>query len=365
MSVNFNNSTATPAGSISSALARANSSVDSIHIDCDVNYFNTKEQIRLRDITWFEDFGAPAVIAGSSEAGGFFSHRKIYRNIPSSGTSHHLVSMTVIDGKGESRKILSTNIDYYASSSLDSYRNGVDITSEKHWTAGIVKISAGTAGHLLDRTLFGVPHVSIIAADRFEEIDVFDPVRYVESGGDPSIFTYPIVTSDTNQRENYVIDGIIEAFPIRSVVSNFSINHPFEPHSVMGQFGNGNIFSRFDSDQVLSVDYIDKPFVNKQFFLDAVEVVGIEGTDFHVGPAIGYVSYDRNVLEPFEDVIHLIQEFPVGSRANGENLFNSLNAMRNSSTTYITPKEHTGTCGFVYDNAYSGTESVTYGGMLF
>ena len=122
--------------------------IEYINIDCDSNYFDTKEQIKLRNIHWFMDASDARQLSGSNQVFGLFSRERISKDKQIYNSPVYPTSSIVLDASGTDRNILSPNIDYYTSSSLDAFRNGVDITQEKHWTAGLVKITAGSPGHL-------------------------------------------------------------------------------------------------------------------------------------------------------------------------------------------------------------------------
>ena len=338
-----------------------------LSIDCGSNYFNTREQIEIRNKRHFVDYSIPGKVSGSNTVAGLFSRAKIEKDKSVNNSDFYLTSSTTTDPSGASRKILDSRNDYYASSSIDSYKNGVEIIKESDWTAGLAKISAGTPGHLLDNTVFGIPKLSIISPDVFQEIDVFDPIGFVESGGNYLKFTYPIITSDTNQAENEVLDGIIEPFPIRPVIGNFSINFPFEPHSFKGEVSAGNSNARFANDSVLSVDYYLPKKTNRVPYLDAVDLISL-GNDAgivsaSIGPSIGYFIIEDNRQEPFEDVVYPRGEIP--SKNYDTSLRDVVNRMLPGGTTYITRKEKSATCGTVYDNAFQGTDSIAFGGMLY
>lgn len=338
-----------------------------INIDCDSNYFDTSEQIHIKNTTWFTETTSPTMISGSNVVAGLFSKKSIKKDDSSYSSVAYPAGSTVVDSSGASRKILSLSIDFYASSSIDGYRNGVEITENKHWTAGLAKITAGTPGHLVDDTFFGVPKVSVIDADKFFDVNTFNPVSYIIDGG--SVFgsyMFPIITADYNQLENYILDGIIEPLPIRSVVSNFSINFPIEPHSVKAEFGNGNVgFSR-SSDQIETVDYFEPDRQTRKFFLDAAETIIFKNDDCTItaslGPAVGYVNLDENYTSPFEDVVYPRGEQP--SLTYDNELLTVINKLPISASSYVPRKKKSNTCGFVYDNNPEGTDSIAYGGLL-
>lgn len=335
-----------------------------LQIDSDSNYFDTNEQIRIRNTRTFTDTSAPSILSGSTKATGFFSGKRMVPDAVVYNSPVYATSSTDIDPSGNARPILSLNIDYYASSSIDTYRQGSEIRNQKHWTAGIAKISAGTPGHLYEPYKYGISDISIIDPDTYYEIEVFDPIKFVETGGDPDLFQYPIVTADSNQKENYILNGIIEPFPIRPVISNFSINFPFEPHAFRGDYSNGNLNHRFATEEVLSVDYFEPLKQNAQVFLDAVDYVTMGSGSNVVGAHIAYLMLDENSVTPFTDVVP--PRGQLNSTSYPNELLDVLYNMLPGETTYITNKQRSATCGFMYEDATQyGTDSIAFGGKLY
>lgn len=343
---------------------KTNNKIDFLNIDSDSNYFDTREQVKIRSVQWFVETTEPSIVSGSNVVAGLFSRKRIIKDDVVYNSTSYLTSSTSIDPSGNDRRILDGRNDYYASSSLDVYRNGVEITQEKHWAAGLAKITAGTPGHLYQSTLFGVSDVSIISADRFIELDPFDPIAYVASGGDMTRFTYPIITSDANQIENLILNGIIEPFPIRPVISNFSINFPFEPQAIRGALMTGNERSQFSSEEIVSVYEFSPKKQNAEWQLDASKTSIVTGSsDFTLTTVQEYTNLSQNTSTPFEDVV-----LPRGQKVTdiyGEDLFDIVYRMPQQDTTYINTKQKTGTCGMVYDNTPEGTDSIAYGGLLY
>lgn len=333
--------------------------IDFINIDSEGNYFDTKEQIQTRRVNYFVETTSASRLSGSNSVTGLMSRKRIIKDDNVFNSDSYLTSSVAVDSSGNQRKILSSANDYLVSSSIDSYRNGVEITQQKHWTAGVAKITAGTPGHLYESLRFGYSDLDILDADTYFELDIFNPIAYVESS---QAFTYPIVTSNSNEAENHVLNGIIEPFPIRPVIANFSINFPFEPHSTKGQFGNGNINWRNSSDSVVSVEEFDRTRKNYAFFLDASDVKKLStgNGSVGVGPAEGYFNMDENPASFFEDKI-----YPRGEESNSTytaDMESVLESLPPGGTTYVTARERSVTCGFVYDQTDRGTDSIAYGG---
>lgn len=339
-------------------------SITYLQIDSDSNYYNTEEQVRINGIATFTDSFAASTLSGSTQISGLFSGKRMTYDDVVYNSPSYATSSTSVDSSGNSRAILSLNIDYYASSSVDVYRQGAEIKNQKQWTAGTVKISAGTPGHLYHSNRYGISDLSIVDPDTYYEIEVFDPIKFVETGGDPEFFTYPIITNDSNQLENFILNGIIEPFPIRPVISNFSINFPFEPQAFRGDYGAGNLNHRFATEEVLSVDYFEPSKNNSQMFLDAVDynASAISGSTA-VGSYNGYLLLDENTVTAFKDVVP--PRGYINSASYPNDLLNVVYSMLPGGTTYVSSKQKSATCGFVYNNAEQGTDSIAYGGLLY
>jgi hypothetical protein len=322
-----------------------------VTIDCDENYFSTKEQIRLRDRSYFVDKSIAKSVKNSNTAVGFFGNEKI---------------TTLMTG--------ALGHNYTTGSYFDTYRNGIEITNINQWTAGVVKISAGTPGHLVSPLCLGVSEISIVDKNFYKDIEVFNPTYFIELQEEDkpieNIITFPIVTNDSNQLENFVLNGIIEPFPIRPIISNFTINVPFEPQGVRGTFGNGNPSMLLASDYVVSVDYNEPERKNNNVFLDLAEDLTIsndEGTvTRHLGSSIFFFNDGVNYLSPFEDKVN-----PRGEDLDivdySADLKEVVSRMKPLGLTYLSKKEKSASTGFMYDNTsqIGGTDSIAYGGMSY
>lgn len=347
--------------------------IDFINIDSDNTYFDVRRQVSKRENHCFQDGSIPSLLSGSNIAIGLLTNNRPrlknqqkFNTYPDSisNSFSYPTGSTIKDSSSSDRKILSAANDYIVSSSVDAYRQGIEITEEKHWAAGVAKISAGTAGHLFDEARYGVPRFPLISADKFVEIETFDPVKFVETGGDYNQFTYPIVTSDRNLEENFILDGVIEPFPIRQVLSNFSINFPFEPKAFRASMESGNQNKNFSSDLIVSIDYFLPDLENKNWYLDASDLT-YSDPQVTGSLKIRQDYFNENVIYqlPFIDA--------VPSRGNTTNssytgdLLNAVNAMPPRETSYLSEKQVSFSCGFTYNNNELGTDSIAYGGLLY
>lgn len=382
--------------------------IDFINIDCDSNFFDTAEQVRLENTHFFVDRSIVSKISGSSLTTGYFSNNKVTRKRSTATDSLYPVSSIVIDGSGNSRKILSLDIDIFASSSIDSYKNGVEILRDKEWTAGLVKITAGTQGHLYDSQRYGIINASATDSlylaneiaddfsgsprrylggewktttqidasgnprlvyatqrptDRFVEKSKFDPVFFITTGGNSELFSFPVTTKISKLSESLVLDGVIEPLTIRPI-KQITIKSNQDPHSIKSYFGSGNVNRRGASDSILSVDYFSPSVANKAVFLDTPGKLSNSTNITGSFPAYSEdYSTDENYVAPFEDAF-----YPRGeslSSTYDDAIVAVVNAFDPGGTTYVTRNQKSATCGFVFGDTIVGTDSITFGDMSY
>lgn len=296
------------------------------------------------------------------------------------------------------KKFIGVNSSSIDTSAIDSFRQGVEITQEKH-TIGVFKISAGTPGHIVNPNSYGINDLDIVSTGSYKEIDYFNPIDYIklqEPGTTlKKVITFPIITSDSNQQENYILNGIIEPLSIRPVISFFSIEFPYESHAVRGgmMLGNSDV-RKFSSDQILTVDYSQtqvtqekfvyasgslgmltasfeggRSYVNKAWFLDASESLLTGSTTEPSAPVpalgTGYVNPDLNFSDPYEEKEYF-KRSGITKESHGSDIVAVLSKMTGSTGNYVPPGKKSGTAGFVYDNiGYVGTDSIAFGGMTY
>jgi len=383
--------------------------IDFINIDCDSNYFDSAEQIGLENTYFFSDKSIVSKVTGSNTSTGYFSNRKIVKTrLSTVSASLYPTASIVVDGAGNSRKILSLDIDVFASSSVDSYKNGVELLRDSDWTAGLAKISAGTAGHLHDASRYGIFEVSAAdslyvvntstadasgasrkylrgewsattqqdnsgasrrvytnkrPSDRFVDSSKFDPVFFVSTGGNADIFSFPVTTKISKMAESLVLNGAIEPLDIRpgrSITNKRSIEY----HTIRGQTGNGNTNKRGASDFILSVDYFSPKVINKSVFLDSPGK--LNNSTAITGSFSAYsedYTTDENDVPPFEDAVYPRGQKPSGSY--GDQLSAAVEAFDPGGMTYVSLNQKSAACGFVFGDTNSGVDSIAFGDKTF
>ena len=266
----------------------------------------------------------------------------------------------------------SFNVDGIDTSEIDGYRQGVELTQQKHFDAGLAKIHAGEPGHVLRRNRYGMDK-NFRTEAAFEELDYFDPVNFLRAQELDSplfnnIITFPIITSDNDQIENYVFDGVIEPLTIRAKASFFSIEVPFEAHEVKGAVMGGNTDTTYASDQVQTVYLYDLKqqigFLDQ--YADGVAFAEQEASTAHASSIVGFFLHEKPQLAPFVDA-----RYPRNASlsTNYDSAMDAaLSLMTGSTEGYINLAigKRSAPSGWDYDtNSGVGTDSLSFGGMVY
>jgi hypothetical protein len=243
---------------------------------------------------------------------------------------------------------------------IDGYRQGVEITQLRHWDAGIVKIHAGEPGHILRKNRFGMDRNPIIPNSWCQDLDNFNPVRFIQVQEEKSylfggVFTFPIVVDYNDRGIDNVHDGIIEPLTIRSVAGFYSLETPFIAHDTKGDMMAGTSRSSiYGSSQILQIDEFDTRHTTVGF-LDLVSRYE------------SYFNTNENKLNPFNDVDVYPQTKSYKMGVWDEDMLLAILSMTGSSTdNYISTKQRSSTAGWDYDfNTVIGTDSIAFGGMTY
>jgi hypothetical protein len=241
-------------------------------------------------------------------------------------------------------------------SEIDAFRQGVELTQQKHFDKGLVKIHAGEPGHVVKRNHYGLQK-NYRVGPTFEELDLFNPVTFIQAQSllEPlyfNVLTFPIITSDNNQIENFDFDGIIEAMPIREVASFFSTEAPFIARSVKALLMDGNVDSNMGTEQIKTVDEFSVR--TNQAFLDLIEMFGMFST-------VGFFLHEKSPIRPFIDR-RLPGNFTPTS-FQPTSIRTALSQMKSATENYVNEDERSAATGWTYSNAPQGTDSLNFGGL--
>jgi len=254
----------------------------------------------------------------------------------------------------------SSNAGALNTSTIDAYTQGVEITRQQQYDAGIAKIWSGDPTHVLKPCVFGQDK-NFFPDPGFADIDLFDPVRLLkaEELASPlwfNILTYPIITGDNDQAENFNFNGIIEPLTIRPIVAFFSTEAPFESHTVRGAFGNGNT-NQINGSDIVETVYSFEPGRQIVGYLDMVDI--IEGH-----PLNGFFRFEFTARLPFNDARLIRNTIDRLTGADVPSIDAALSLMTGSTDNYVRFDQRSATCGWNYDNnVATGTDSLPFGGM--
>lgn len=264
----------------------------------------------------------------------------------------------------------SSSID---TSGFDSHRQGVELSTIKHFDAGTVKIHAGEPGHVMRRNRYGMDK-NFRTAVAFAELDYFSPIVFLNAQATMSpllrsLITFPIITSDNDHIENYVYNGVIEPLTIRSKASFYSIEVPFESHDVRGGIMNGNVDITGGSDLVLTItrknDLRLHPYVDAYIDTLPFPELQIAGTGSqHVQSTFGIFEHIGQKTTPFSDTRYVANV--TFNQSTPQAMIATMTHMSGSTENYVDQNSISATSGWVYDDAYAvGTDSLSFGGMTY
>jgi hypothetical protein len=262
-------------------------------------------------------------------------------------------------GQDKDEKIKSSTVNEYVltgsmdTAALDPYRQGVELTRLKHFDAGAsVKIHAGEPGHVLRKNLYGTDR-NFLKQNYYQDLDYFDPIEYIKS--DQVLVTYPIITHDSDETENYNFNGVIEPLTIRAVAALFSIDVPFEAHAVKGMMMDGNSDITTSNSRILTVD--DKTTNHKITpWLDLIDMIGTVKKI----PTMAFFNDDKTYINPFNDGSIKVQ---LSTNMSSE-MSHALLQMNPMTEDYVPNGKISATSGWTYDDVtLKGTDSIAFGGF--
>jgi hypothetical protein len=266
------------------------------------------------------------------------------------------------DGPGvdKDEKLKPSNADKYVitgsidTAAIDAFRQGVEITRIKHFFAGSSpRIHAGEPGHVLRKNFYGADR-NFLKENYYKELEYYNPVEYLLSH---EIITYPLITHDTDETENYNFNGVIEPLTIRAVAALYSIDVPFEAHSLKGMMMDGNVDITMSNSRILTVD--DRKTKDKMPpWMDLVDMIGTVKKI----PTMMFFNDDKTYLNPFNDATTKVQL----STNLPNDMIGAVLKMVGSTENYISENQVSATCGWTYgDTSSKGTDSLAFGGFAY
>lgn len=323
--------------------------VEVINIDANINYYLSQKQQELMLDRKFVDRSSPIIV---------------------NNTIHNFFTEQIEKDRTDKNGYVTASLQGI---DTDKFRQGVEITLPKHVNNGTVKISAGTPGHFSQILSFGTTDNILTDNNYFQELILFNPIEFISIQSSnkllEQLINFPIVTSDSNQRENEILNGTIEPFPIRPIIAHMSIYFPTEPRGIKANFSNSEHFLKRSSDLIDQIYDFLPNYSNKEPFLDDSEPITMSNEQgdiiVEIGTSMPFYSNEAiNYIEPFEDTVYARDDILESERDYEEDLLNVIKSLKPANTSYLGSNEFSGGTGFTYNNSIRGVDSIAYGGLI-
>lgn len=236
---------------------------------------------------------------------------------------------------------LPTNSADFSSGSIDTsiidqYRQGVELTLEKHFDAGFVKIYSGEPCHILRLSSLGQNYGKQFSKTQiYVDRDHLTPQSFVLSDTSNKNNSVNVIFDELNEVKSNVIDGVIEPLVVRERQKFFNINVKVHIARAGLQSGNENLGS-----DLLSSNYKKYGFYNER----APSSDNSNIKDVSIKPFID-LHFRKSVVTTESDIVEATKN------------------MSSSVQDYMKTDEFTACTGFVYD--FSQVDSLAFGGMTF
>lgn len=208
-----------------------------------------------------------------------------------------------------------------------------------------------------------------------------NPLWIIEA--DPLSIPVLISKEMVNSSEMTSIDGVIDPFSVRKEADRSFTEIPFRFKGIRGDMVNDNVYRRsvmiMDEQPSYSATQRSGPdgtlrTYSTDPFLDAGDEMGLDdlagSSETEIGPVNleGFVMPETSVLSPYKDSDDSELTALLLSGSNDMEMMAvvlSLTGSNNFPTHDFLSRDHiTLGHGFVYDNNYTGVESLAFGGLL-
>ncbi len=240
---------------------------------------------------------------------------------------------------------------------IDQYRQGVEITTWRHWTQGTVKIHAGEPGHMVQPENYGLRDLAL-SGRTFTDRSVANPVLFISSSTTivhrttylaPSV---PPVLFTRGDAERHLCDGALDSLDVRNVALCFGGDVPIQGPGVRGAVMAGTLDSAIRADIVTSfihpINSSSAPAFN--------DIGGLYDLRWpnarHNLPVSALAPFtDRRIYLGEEESPTDAQIAAIVNRATG-------------SGDFLPSGCRASTSGWVYDDGV-GTDSIAFGGLTY
>ena len=286
-----------------------------------------------------------------------------------------------------------TQID---TSTIDGFRQGIELVEQKHFDAGIVKIWSGEKNSVSLQLDYGeetTKYNDIVFVDRSysdaiqmlnsdftlvkESVNVTDEFIFANTDqvfdfSNESIIDYSITTTIVRGTASHIttypifygavdyvavreitFDGVLEPLNVRPLAIYLTSDVLGNVHSCNCNVEVGNIDNEKKTELVLTVDDYISVFVP---YNDAKIL------QKSIMKTVGRFSND-DINKPFFDDRLLLNFGQDSSR--GIQMDEAVSLMSGSTENYVQPGKRAMPSGFTYENCPVGTDSISFGGMSY
>lgn len=249
---------------------------------------------------------------------------------------------------------LSSSLD---TREIDAFRQGVEITTWKHWAQGTVKIHAGEVGHQAAPENYGLRDLSLRGLPLTDR-DRADPVLFISASSGIAhqtsylIPAWPPIQLDRTRATAFLLDGVLDPTDVRDINLCYGGDVPHDGRGVAGSVGSGNTDADGRTSQLT-------------VFIEPVNSgSSIPFTDDPTAYGLRWPNVRRraqvSVLSPFTDRRLYVGEEDAPSDPEIASVVN----VASGSGDFIPPGCRASTMGWVYDDGV-GTDSIAFGGLTY
>lgn len=226
-------------------------------------------------------------------------------------------------------------------SEIDQYRQGVELTMNKFFQSGPVKIHSGEENHILRQNSVGEMRESLFQETTFfQEVDVFDPTTFLQRQVSNNSLSDVLAFRASTTTNGITFDGVIEPLTIRQQITFMSAYSPIEPHLVRGNVEGGNFNLLSNSDKVVIVQKFSGVTFGTNPHVDRVDNVNSKPID------IPFAQKNIHLIKAFDDTQEKSGVILTGSM--GTDLQGYLRLMSPDSENYVPDGFISSTSGWDY-----------------
>lgn len=260
----------------------------------------------------------------------------------------------------------SSSID---TSQYDQYRQGVEITQQKHFDLGLVKIHAGDPGHVFKQNVVGFAQLRRENGRAFGDNNRMDPVAFIEaqSINSSESETFEHIVDGVESVHNITYDGVLEPLAVRVPVTFNNVDMQRISHQVRGCVMAGGVEVNGAANAVDSVIKVDKQALSPylESYVGTLMPTQINASA-SMGSSITAYKHTYVAAAPYTDIRY--NRNAVTASAYSSDIAAAMSLMTGSTDGYIKMVygERAATAGWTYDrNVNVGTDSLAFGGMTY